>query len=131
MISLLLRRGIIFVYLFLSFSFYSCTRPGDHPLNKQDDNTPAAIVPEKQGPEVHFVEISEMKFQPDNINVHTGDTIVWINKDMTTHCVTEERTKAWTSLNIPKDSSWKMVVKGSSDYYCAIHQVMKGKITVE
>ena len=131
MTSLLIRRGILVVSIFLALSYYSCTSAGDYPLNKQAGTTPAKIISGEQHSKVHFVEISGMKFHPDHLNVHAGDTIVWTNKDITTHCVTEEHIKAWTSLNILKDSSWKMVVNKSSDYYCAIHQVMKGKITVD
>ena len=65
------------------------------------------------------------------LTVHAGDTVIWVNHDMVAHCVTEEITKAWTSDKIPNDSSWKMIVKKSADYFCAIHQVMKGKIIVE
>lgn len=31
-----------------------------------------------------------MKFVPDDITVKKDDTIVWINRDMTAHDVTEE-----------------------------------------
>ncbi len=119
------------VALFLSFLFSSCTRPGDNALNKNEDAVQAPAIPDKTGPEVYTIEIDGMKFIPDSVNVHRGDTIVWVNKDMVVHCVTEEITKAWTSSNIPQNGSWKMVANNSSNYYCAIHQVMKGKIVVE
>lgn len=126
------RKKIVYCCLFLSFYLWNCTRPGDNPLNEKELDKPVLpFVPEKKGPQLYTVEISGMKFQPENITVHSGDTIVWINNDITTHCVTEEATKAWTSSNILKGSSWKMVVKGSCNYYCAIHQVMKGRIIVE
>jgi plastocyanin len=132
MITGLNRKEIFYLFLFLSFYLYSCTRPEDHALNKKELNQPLTLsVPEKRGPKLYTVEISGMKFHPDDLLVRSGDTIVWVNKDMTAHCVTEEITKAWTSSKIPADSSWKMIVNVSASYYCAIHQVMKGKITVE
>lgn len=81
-------------------------------------------------PQKHTVEIKDMKFQPEDIIVHKGDTVVWINKDIVAHDVTEEN-KAWGSPPIASDSSWKKVITQSDSYYCSIHLIMKGKITVE
>ena len=82
-------------------------------------------------PKVYTVEIRDMKFVPDGITVNKGDTIIWVNKDMVAHDVTEEGTKAWTSSTIPPEQSWKMEITTSANYYCSIHVVMKGKISVE
>jgi plastocyanin len=38
----------------------------------------------------HTVEIKQMKFVPDVLHVHAGDTVLWINSDITDHDVTEE-----------------------------------------
>lgn len=81
-------------------------------------------------PKTYTVEIKDMKFVPENITVNKGDTIIWINKDIVPHDVTEEKSKAWTSSIIPADGSWKMVATEAADYYCSIHVVMKGKIAV-
>lgn len=80
---------------------------------------------------VDTVIISDMKFQPEEIKVHKGNIVIWINKDLVAHCVTETKSQAWTSSTIPPDGSWKMTVTQSSNYYCAIHPVMKGKIVMK
>jgi len=129
MIRIIKWRGIIFI-LFLSFFFNSCVRPEDNAINQPEKNL-SPITTAKTGPEFYTIEISGMKFNPAEISLHKGDTVVWKNNDMVAHCVTEEITKAWTSSKIPAGASWKMVVNKSADYFCAIHQVMKGKITVE
>jgi plastocyanin len=72
-----------------------------------------------------------MKFDPEKIVVNKGDTLIWTNHDMVTHCVTELPNKLWTSSEIHPDGSWKMVATKSSAYYCSIHPVMKGKIVVK
>jgi plastocyanin len=77
------------------------------------------------------VVISDMKFNPAVIKVRKGDGVIWVNNDMVAHCVTETKSKAWTSSPIPAGGSWQMQVTQSADYYCAIHLVMKGKILVE
>ena len=90
-----------------------------------------ATETEKAVPRVYTVEIKQMKFQPEVINVQKGDTVVWINKDIVAHDVTEEQNKAWTSSVMPSGSSWSLVATQSADYYCSIHVVMKGKLVVQ
>lgn len=79
----------------------------------------------------HVVEIKAMKFQPTELVVKNGDTVVWVNQDIVTHDVTEESGKAWTSSGMPVGASWSLVVTKSADYYCSIHVVMKGKLLVQ
>ena len=80
---------------------------------------------------VYTVEIKQMKFQPAELVVQKGDTVVWINNDIVAHDVTEESGKAWTSSLMPVGQSWSLVVTQSADYYCSIHLVMKGKLEVQ
>jgi plastocyanin len=88
--------------------------------------TPETTVPAK-----HVVEIKAMKFQPAELIVNSGDTVIWINRDIVAHDVTEESGKAWTSSLMPAGASWSLVVAKSADYYCSIHEVMKGKLLVQ
>ncbi len=81
-------------------------------------------------PQTHIVEIRDMKFQPAELNVHKGDTVIWINKDIVAHDVTEQD-KVWASPALASDSSWTKIIMQSDAYYCSIHVVMKGKLTVE
>jgi plastocyanin len=90
---------------------------------------PKDISTNKRG--MDTIEINDMKFQPAMLTAHNGDTVIWINRDMVPHCVTEENSKTWTSLPIPAGGSWKMVVTQNSNYYCAIHMVMKGRIVIK
>jgi plastocyanin len=78
-----------------------------------------------------IVEIKQMQFQPSELVIQTGDTIVWINRDIVAHDVTEESAKAWASSALATGQSWTRVFTESANYYCAIHQVMKGKIIVQ
>ena len=82
-------------------------------------------------PRVFTISISDMKFNPEKVVVHKGDTVKWINHDIVAHCVTELPDKAWTSSSIPAEGSWKMAVTQGSEYYCSIHPVMKGKIVMK
>ncbi|MEO6851645.1 MAG: plastocyanin/azurin family copper-binding protein [Mucilaginibacter sp.] len=86
-------------------------------------------APEK--PKIYTVEIKDMKFVPADITVNKGDTVVWINKDLVVHDVTEEDSKAWSSGPIQSGGSWKMAVTDEANYYCSIHVVMKGKVELQ
>ena len=79
---------------------------------------------------VDTVLIKDMQFQPAEIKVHMGDIVVWLNKDIVNHCVSESKS-TWKSEPIPSGKTWKKVITQSADYYCAIHPDMKGKIVVE
>ena len=76
------------------------------------------------------VKIVAMKFVPAELTVTSGTTIVFINNDMVTHDITEEATKAWSSGLLAPSKLWGMTADKTANYYCSIHAVMKGKITV-
>jgi plastocyanin len=85
----------------------------------------------KDQPKLYVIEIKQMQFQPAVLKIHPGDTIVWVNHDIVAHDVTEEAHKTWSSTPLQTGASWRLIAKESADYYCSIHQVMKGKLEVE
>lgn len=85
---------------------------------------------EKTQHKLHIVEIKGMKFTPAEILVSPGDTILWINRDIVAHDVTELKTRSWHSGALKTGASWSKVVNNSDDYFCSIHVVMTGKIKV-
>lgn len=85
----------------------------------------------KHKPASHTVLIEQMKFQPADLTVEPGDSITWINKDLVTHNIVALPDSAWRSSILQSGASWTLVPKKSSDYYCSIHVVMKGKIEVK
>ena len=111
--------------LFAEACFIGCSTGSEK--NKPFVDTTARTAPYN----VYTVEIKDMKFVPDVVRVNKGDEIVFVNRDMVVHCVTEEKGKAWTSGPLAAGASYLLVVKDSADYYCAIHQVMKGKIIIK
>lgn len=81
-------------------------------------------------PETDTVIIEQMKFNPENLTIRRGDTVLFVNKGIVPHDATEIN-KAWGSPTLNPGDSWKTVPDKSADYYCSIHIVMKGKITVK
>ncbi len=79
----------------------------------------------------HTIEIRQMKFQPQELSVLKGDTIVWVNNGITAHDVTAQPDGEWTSSSMPVGASWQMVANETTDYYCSVHVVMTGKILVK
>jgi plastocyanin len=122
---------------FIIFFFISCTssQKKEAPANEEEtyptENDLPAMPNQKAEPKVHIVEIKQMKFQPSEVKVHKGDKVLWINKDITNHDVTEQASKAWASSPLSTGESWSLEVTQSVDYFCNLHQVMKGKIIVE
>lgn len=88
-------------------------------------NNSATYTPKKA-----TVVIEQMVFTPAELTVHKGDTILFINKDIVAHDVTEKDEK-WKSPALKMDDSWSMVATNSFDYFCSIHVVMTGKVKVE
>lgn len=98
----------------------------------QEEKASPEIPPEKNPvAEIHTVEISQMKFFPAEITVKKGDKIVFVNRDIVAHDVTEEETKAWSSAPLQTEQTWMMVAEKSANYFCSIHPVMKGRIIVQ
>lgn len=138
-----MKRSIYFVVSLLLISSCSSKKEkrevedyGDQ--QEQQEKVPASVPSEKveevqlkNTATFHTVLIKQMKFEPAELNLHKGDTVLWINKDITDHDVTEETRKAWTSPKLLVGKSWTKVVKESTNYYCSIHVVMKGKLIVE
>ena len=89
----------------------------------------ACAKKESYTPQTHTVEIKDMKFAPENLTVHQGDTVLWINKDIVAHDVTQQD-KKWASQTLASGDSWKKAIEKSDSYYCSIHLVMKGKLIV-
>jgi len=81
---------------------------------------------------VHTVTIEAMKYLPDRLTVHAGETVVWINKDLFPHTVTEVSGR-FDSHEIKPDASWRYVAKrrGEFAYVCSLHPSMKGALLVE
>jgi plastocyanin len=79
----------------------------------------------------HTVEIKAMQFYPAEIKLQSGDTVAFINHDMMVHDITEGKTKSWHSQPLSPGDSFKRIITETTDYYCSLHPVMKGKLLVK
>jgi len=115
--NIIKELGIKCILLFPILFFFSC-----------HSNTEKVAV---NNHHTDTVVIHQMQFDPAAITITKGDTIVWINKDMVDHNVTEEKSKAFISDTIHIGKIWKRAFTTDADYYCSIHPTMKGKIIVK
>jgi plastocyanin len=112
---------LIFIALICVCIFQGCAPDSTDGNDGQSTETPAK----------HVIEISQMKFTPNELRVRTGDTVVFLNHDMVAHDITEASAKSWHSSKLAPGEQWQLPVNVSADYFCSIHPVMKGKIQVE
>lgn len=80
----------------------------------------------------YTVTIENMQFNPQELTVHRGDRIVWVNKDLFPHTATAAR-NAFDSGSIAAGASWRYVAvrKGEYPYGCSFHPTMKARLTVQ
>src|SRR5215469_9692891 len=87
---------------------------------------------QKSAPQTHTVIIHNFAFQPPELTVNVGDTIVWKNTDIVSQTVTAAD-GSFDSDEIKPGKSWKFVPKktGTFAYSCSPHPNMHGKLTVK
>lgn len=100
-----------------------------------ESGTAAAADPKRSTHAVtttHTVVIEGVRFDPQELAVKVGDTIVWINHDPFPHTVTAAD-KTLDSHEIAAGRSWKYTVKkaGVLAYACSLHPTMLGTLRVE
>lgn len=80
----------------------------------------------------HIVEIRKLEFSPAALNVDSGDTIVWINRDLVPHTVTADD-KSWDSPTLNTGDEWLTVVRDGMHerYFCRFHPLMKAQLQIE
>ncbi len=90
--------------------------------------TPPTASPSQR----HVIEIKGMAFHPEVLEVHRGDTVVWINHDIVPHTATSTRKSAWDTGPLLQGKSGQYIPrrKGADPYFCRLHPVMLGKLIV-
>ena len=81
-------------------------------------------------PPVHTVVIEGMRFIPENLMVRSGERIVWVNKDVVPHTVTQP---AFDSHAVAPNDSWSYVAgrPGIYPYQCSTHPAMRATLIVQ
>lgn len=81
----------------------------------------------------HTVNMQDMAYDPDPVNIKVGDTIVWSNEDNMNHTATADNGSFDTGM-VPKKTKSKPITfskAGSVPYHCKVHgQSMSGTVQV-
>lgn len=87
---------------------------------------PAALAKE------HKVALKDVKFNPRELKVKKGDTVVWVNADERDHTVTADD-KSFNSGNLGDGESFRQKFEkpGRYKYHCEYHPRMKATVVVE
>ena len=132
-----MRRYYFFIILTFSLVAGSLTLAG---CNRANDDVQQAIQ-SIEGPHVeiairHIDSQSQNEFNPAQISIAPGTTVVWMNEDTAPHSVTEGTPGDANSAfdkEIPPGSYliMKFDEPGVYPYYCRYHQSNAGEITVQ
>ncbi|MEO7210309.1 MAG: plastocyanin/azurin family copper-binding protein [Chitinophagaceae bacterium] len=118
--SIITTLGIKSFLLFPMIYLISCTSP--------NQNSGDTLVHNK----VDTVTISMMKFNPQVLFVHKGDTVLWINNGLVAHTVKSYQDGKFYSDTLEPGKSWTWIVQDSAGYFCTIHPVtMMGKLVIQ
>ena len=76
------------------------------------------------------VHIRDLSYKPDTVNLHVGDTVMFVNDDEVRHDVTGDVLK---SGDLDRGKSWRYTFEksGTYTYVCSYHAWMKGSITAQ
>ena len=79
------------------------------------------------------VTIEALKYSPETIEIIKGETVEWVNNDLTPHTVTSQSADIFNSDSIEPEASWSHAFSqpGTFPYYCAFHTEMKGTVIVK
>lgn len=100
---------------------------------KNDTGNPVSSVPTSS----NEILIQDMAFSPADITVAVGTTVTWMNKDAVGHTVTSGAPGApsgeFDSGNISQNGNFPFTFSqaGTFKYFCKIHPLMLGTITVK
>ncbi|MGH1416816.1 MAG: cupredoxin domain-containing protein [Pelagimonas sp.] len=80
---------------------------------------------------IHSVDIKAFRFEPEMIEIATGDTVEWTNHDLAPHTATGT-TFDWDTGTLEKGASQLVSFEapGTYEYFCAFHPHMKARVIV-
>jgi plastocyanin len=78
------------------------------------------------------VNIQNLAFTPETLQITAGTTVTWTNNDSTAHTVSSKN-GVFESGNMATGATFSYTFNqiGSFDYYCKIHPFMTARVIVE
>ncbi len=131
---------VIFIVAFLHGRQMSrLVTPAGEPISRESPSvaqtaTTLTVAPTPQSSAaIAGVTIQLVKFTPETMEVSAGQTVEWVNNDLTPHTVTSQGTGDLNSGSIDAGASWHHTFRqaGNFPYYCTFHPEMKGTVIVK
>ncbi len=125
---------IILITLLIAITTISgCTQNQQINQKESPSVTDTQTINQPQIGGTYNIEISNFAFNPSEIRIKRGETVIWINKDSAPHTVTSD---SGTEINSPQLSNGQVYSHsfsntGTFNYYCSVHPSMKAKVIVE
>lgn len=118
----LLTIGLLLVGLGLA----GCSGSDPGPLVVPGD------TPDSLAPDGAVIELSDTTLQPRVVEITEGGSVVWINRDRTTHRLVSLAPNVFESPRLGEGESYASTFPkpGTYPYYCTIHNEMKGTVVV-
>lgn len=104
--------------------------PAVPPASPVPDVRPTAAAPIAPRTTRHTIHIHGFKFEPKDVTVAPGDSVVWVNDDAVPHTATLDG-GAWSSPELAPLQSFVLVARVGGPYHCEAHKVMRGSLTVK
>lgn len=108
------------------------------PPKEVRQSTAGAVAPSAQpatsvSTAVVKINIESLKYSSGTIQIATGQTVEWVNSDLTPHTVTSNSGGELNSGAIEVGATWSHTFNhpGTFRYYCTFHRDMKGSIIVK
>jgi plastocyanin len=78
------------------------------------------------------VTIKSLKYSPHTIQITKGETVEWVNDDLTPHTITSDSGGEFNSGSIDVGAKWRHTFNqpGTFAYFCTFHREMKGSVVV-
>jgi plastocyanin len=120
------QNALLIFVLLLASTMIGCIGGDD------DDTSSETTDDDGETPQSNNVDITGFAFSPETLTISVGDTVIWTNKDSTTHTATADGGE-FDSGNLGNGDtfSYTFTTAGTFTYDCKIHTSMTATIIVE
>ena len=133
------KVGIIVLVLLVAMFFLGCTQTEpEQNSNDTTTNNSTTITPENTNNNAsvtptgveHNIRIAAGHFNPEELTINAGDTVVFRNEDSVIHAIVSN---SFNSENLSKSVMFKhtFLTPGTYNYSCKFHEIEKGTIIVK
>ena len=107
--------------------------PKGVPAGATGPGAPTAQPTGSVAPAATKVTIKSLKYLADTTEIRTGETVEWVNDDLTPHTVTSDSGGELNSGSIDVGATWSHTFSkpGTFAYFCTFHREMKGTVIVK